>query len=114
MNKMVDLGLGMIFPFINILFFTEDSTSKKFYIFCCDPKRMRLHKRLYVIFFSPFSCIWDSLQGKNRLICMLNHLANHQNTEFNQETKNQASNCHTFRFFIVFTVSSVVGNPEAL
>ena len=38
---------------------------------------------------------------------VLNRLVNQQNTQFNSETINQASNCHTYRG-VVFRVSSFV------
>jgi len=36
------------------------------------------------------------LVGQNWLISVHNHLETHQNTLFNDETKNQAFNCHIF------------------
>ena len=46
--------------------------------------------------FSPFSCIQGSLEAKTGLFLLLNQLVNHQNTQLNAETKNQASNRHIF------------------
>ena len=40
-----------------------------------------------------------------------NHLVNHQNTQKNAKIKNQVSNRHTLRVWVVFTVASFVGNP---
>ena len=42
---------------------------------------------------------------------MLNHLANHQITHLNAETKIQALIMALLAFWVVFTVSSFVGNP---
>ena len=46
--------------------------------------------------FSPFSCIQVSFVGQNWFISVLKHFVNHQNTQLNAETKNQALNRHIF------------------
>ena len=75
------------------------------------PQRKRLQIRLYVV---QSVCLHSGFHvGKNLLISVLNYFVNHQNTQLNVETKYQASNRHIFRvlLYIVFTVSSFVGNP---
>ena len=56
---------------------------------------MRLQSRLSEICIVRFL---DSgfFVGQNRLITVLNHLENQQNTQLNAEAKNQASNRHIF------------------
>ena len=54
---------------------------------------MRLQSRLYEICIVHFLGFFV---GQNRLITVLNHLENQQNTQLNAEAKNQASNRHIF------------------
>ena len=51
-----------------------------------------------------FLAIKPFLFGQNYLISVLNHFKNHQNTQLNAETKNQASNRHIFQFCVVFSL----------
>jgi len=60
------------------------------------PQRMRLQRRLYRIFFFCFLTFRVPCRSKLAYLCVLNHLVNHQNTQLNAKTKNQAFNLHIF------------------
>ena len=53
---------------------------------------MRLQRRLYGICLVRFLAFRVPYRPKN----VFNHLVNHQNTQLNAETKNQASSRHNF------------------